>query len=86
MIGGSCSQDLKKAIINPLIEKPSLCKEGLFDYRPLSGSYISELLEWVIATQLCEHLLKNLLVNSLQSAYKPYHSTETALLNRGGIF
>ena len=73
MIGGSIPQEFKQAIIIPLIKQPSLCKEELSIYRPVSGlSYISKLL----ASQFCEHLLKIRLINPVQSAYKPHLSTK----------
>ena len=51
------------------------------NYRPVSNlRYISKLIERVIALQLNEHLMKNDILEPMQSAYKTGHSTETALL------
>ena len=42
---------------------------------------MSKLVERVVAKQLMEHINVNNLDNPHQSAYKPGHSTETALLS-----
>ena len=43
-------------------------------------TYISKLVERVVAARLNEHLISNNLHECMQSAYKKLHSTETALL------
>ena len=43
-------------------------------------SFISKLLERVVCVQLVEHLKTNNLYEIFQSAYRQFHSTETALL------
>ena len=43
--------------------------------------FLSKLVERVVARQLTSHINKNKLHNPHQSAYKPGHSTETALLS-----
>ena len=70
----------KTAIVRPLLKKPNLSRI-LKHYRPVSNlSYISKLLETVINKQMQQHLVSNELHEPLQSAYKPCHSTETALV------
>ena len=50
-------------------------------YRPISNlSVLSKLLERLVARQLLEHLNTARLLPDLQSAYRAYHSTETAVL------
>ena len=72
----------KKAVVSPLIKKASLPVEDLKNYSPVSGlSFISKLVECVVAKQLVDHIHRHDLDNSYQSAYKPGHSTETALLS-----
>ena len=72
----------KKAVITPLIKKPSLLKEDMKNYRPVSGlCFISKLVERVVASQIKQHLDEHNLGNQFQSAYKSGHSTETALLH-----
>ena len=71
----------KRAIVTPLIKKPSLPPDELKNYRPVSNlNYLSKLLERVVARQLKTHIDQNSLDNHFQSAYKAGHSTETALL------
>ena len=66
----------------PLIKKASLPRDDLKNYRPVSGlCFVSKLVERVVARQLTSHINNNKLDNPHQSAYKPGHSTETALLS-----
>ncbi len=77
---GDLSPTLKKAIITPLLKKLGL-ELILKNYRPVSNlSFLSKLIEKIVATQFVDHLRKNKLLDPLQSAYKRGHSTETALL------
>ena len=79
---GAVPGGLKKAIVSPLIKKSSLPPDELKNYRPISGlSFISKLVERVVASQLNDHVASNGLENVSQSAYKQGHSTETALLS-----
>ena len=72
---------LKTALIRPLLKKSGLDKEVLKNYRPvLNLSFISKVLEKVVAKRLDDHMLDNNLYSSVQSAYRERHSTETALL------
>ena len=72
----------KKAVVTPLIKKPSLPTDDLKNYRPVSGlGFISKLVERVVGLQLCSHIQSHDLDNPQQSAYKAGHSTETALLS-----
>ena len=64
-----------------LLKKPTLDKEELSNYRPISNlSLISKIIERVVKSRLMHHLTSNSLLNSHQSAYCKHHSTETALL------
>ena len=59
----------------------SLDPDDLKNYRPVSNlSFLSKVLERIVLSQLNEHLNHNNLLSPLQSAYRPNHSTETALL------
>ena len=79
---GLVPDGLKQAVVTPLIKKASLPVEDLKNYRPVSGlSFISKLVERVVAKQLVDHIHQHDLDNSYQSAYKSGHSTETALLS-----
>ena len=72
---------LKLSHITPLLKKPPLSKDDMTNYRPVSNlNFISKLLEKIIANRIRSHLQSNDLLNRYQSAYRPMHSTETALL------
>ena len=72
---------MKRARIRPLLKKEGLDLEVLKNYRPVSNlTFVSKILEKVVASRLDDHLSRNNLMDSLQSAYRPYHSTETALI------
>ena len=76
-----CPVTFKEAVVIPLLKKPSLCPEELSNYRPVSNlNYISKVLEKVVTSRIKDHLATNKLLEPLQSAYRQYHSTETALL------
>ncbi|KAK3088718.1 hypothetical protein FSP39_022962 [Pinctada imbricata] len=71
----------KQAVVKPLLKKPSLDKENLKNYRPVSNlPFISKIVEKVVACRIEDHLMSNCLHDPLQSAYRAFHSTETALL------
>ena len=75
-------EGFKKAVVTPLIKKASLPVEELKNYCPVSGlSFISKLVERVVAKQLVDHIHRHGLDNSYQSAYKSGHSMERALLS-----
>ena len=72
---------MKLACVTPLLKKLSLDAEVLNNYRPISLlSFLSKLLERVVAKQLVHHLESESLFVHVQSAYRSFHSTETALL------
>ncbi len=77
---GDMPQALKKAIIKPLLKKLGLELEKK-NYRPVSNlAFISKLIEKAVAFQLIDHLKLNNLYDKFQSAYRQFHSTETALV------
>ena len=68
-------------IINISMKKTSLPKNELKNYRPVSNlNLIFKILEKIVANRLQAHIKNNHLCNSLQSAYRKHHSTESALL------
>ena len=74
-------KSMKSAIVTLLLKKSTLNPDILKNYRPVSNlSYISKLLERVVAGRLTDYMTENNLHEHLQSAYKPGHSTETALV------
>ena len=82
LIDGSFPSAFKRAVVTPLIKKASLPRNDLKNYHPVSGlCFLSKLVERVVAKQLTSHINNNKLDNPHQSAYKPGHSTESALLS-----
>ena len=58
---GVFPDEFKQAIVTPLIKKPSLCKDDLKNYRPVSGlSFISKVTERVVAKQPKSHLSRKI--------------------------
>ena len=75
---GLVSDGFKKAVVTPLIKKALLPIGDLKNYCAVSGlSFISKLVEHVVAKQLVDHIHRHGLDNSYQSG----HSMETALLS-----
>ena len=73
--------NLKEAVLKPLLMKKNLDHKDFKNYRPVSNlSFLSKLIEKVVAIQLSNYLQDNHLHETLQSAYKKFHSTETALI------
>jgi hypothetical protein len=71
----------KTALVTPLIKKVGLDPTELKNYRPVSNlSFISKLVERVVSKQINMHLSVTGSLPSHQSAYRQFHSTETALL------
>ena len=64
-----------------LLKKPSLDKNRLKNYRPISNlPLLTKILEKVVLHKRLSHLQENNLSNPFQSAYRAGHSTETVLL------
>ena len=71
----------KSSSVIPLIKKPSLDREMLNNYRPISNlSCVSKLIEKVIYICILGHILDKNIVDSFQSAYRAGHSCETDLM------
>ena len=77
---GLFPQSFKEAVITPLLKKDGL--DPVFkNYRPISNlPFLSKLLERIVSPQLLDYMHTNYLFEPFQSAYRKYHSTETALL------
>ena len=74
-------KSLKTALIRPLLKKTGLDSDILKKNRPVSNlTFISKVNENVISWRLNEHLINNSMFDSLQSAYRDKHYTETALI------
>jgi hypothetical protein len=81
LVTGVFPTTFKKGIICPLIKKHSLDHDEFSSYRPITNiAFPSKVLERVSATQTMNYLLENNLLAKFQSAYRLFHSTETALV------
>lgn len=78
---GEFPTSFKTALVRPLLKKATLDPENLRNYRPVSNlAFISKTLEKIVAAQLTSHMKTNGLYEMHQSAYRCYHSPETALV------
>ena len=78
---GVFPSSMKKALIKPLLKKQGLDSNTLKNYRPVSNlSFISKVIEKVVAVRLTKYMTEHHLMERMQSAYRSCHSTETALL------
>ena len=72
---------MKHATITPLLKKPGLDVDNMSSYRPISKlSFDSKVLEKHIAIQIQHHMETHNLFDTFQSAYRPHHSCETAIV------
>jgi len=70
----------KKAIVRPLLKNQTLDQNDPSSYRPISNlSLVSGIVERVVDARLSKHTAKHNPIPVFQSAYRPFHSTETAV-------
>jgi hypothetical protein len=73
--------ELKEALLSPLLKKVLLDTGILKHFRPVSNlAYLSKLIETTVDIQLTKHAKDNGIEELFQAAYKEHNSTETALL------
>jgi hypothetical protein len=78
---GSFPSSWKKACISPVLKKGKTDTQSLSSYRPVSKlPTLAKLLEKIVASQLQRYINDHNLLPSLQSAYRPFHSCESAVL------
>ena len=78
---GLLPESQKAAIVTPILKKHDLDPDDVKSYRPISNlTFISKVIERIVASQLTGYLQMNRLLPDHQSAYRQGHSTETALL------
>ena len=78
---GVFPDQMKYASVKPLLKKSGLHRNVLKFFRPTSSlSYLSKLIEKVVATQLSNFMDENNLSEPMHSAYRSGHSTETVLV------
>ena len=81
LTSGIFPESLKHARIVPLLKKQGLDTDELSNYRPISNlALLGKIIERMAVKQLQDYLCENCLHAPMQSAYRPYHSVETALL------
>ena len=80
MSTGSVPTSMKSALVTPYLKKPSLDKDVMNNFRPISKlSFISKLTERDVLRRLIDHVSSGNLHETFQSAYKPNYSREPAL-------
>ena len=85
MINGSFESgifpdEMKHAVVRPILKKAGLDAMDLKSWRPISNlSFTSKLAERIATSRLRNHLSEQQLLPETQSAYRQFHSTETAL-------
>jgi len=73
-------QSQKHALVTARLMKNMLSPDYMNSYRPISNlSFKSKLVERPVASRLVGHCESNSLFSVTQSAYRKYHSTETAV-------
>ena len=70
----------KTAQITPLLKKPGMDDSEPSSYRPISNlNTVSKVLERLVLARIVPHVSSSPSFDSMQSAYRKSHSTETAL-------
>ena len=81
LASGIFPQCFKSALVTPILKNSCLDHSDLNNYRPGSNlCFIAKILEKLVLSQVSSYLNSHNLYNTCQSAYRPGHSTETALL------
>ena len=69
-------RQLKHALVTPRLKKPASDPDTASSHRPISNlSFISKLVERLVAKRLTSHVNQHTLLPAQQSAYRPFHST-----------
>ena len=78
---GTFPMELKKALLLPLLKKATLDFLIKINFRPISNlAFSGKCIKHIVADQLISHIDQHNLMEEKQSAYRKFHSTETALL------
>ena len=78
---GFFPQSQKLARVTARLKKPSMDPDDLNSFRPISNlTFLSKIVERVVTKQFTSHAALNGLFPERQSAYRQFHSTESAVL------
>jgi virulence-associated protein VapD len=78
---GLFPSSLKQALVTPLLKKANLDVEDLKNFRPVSNlPFLGKVIERAAISQLQGYINDNDLHNRTQSAYRKFHSVETAIV------
>ena len=78
---GVVPRSFRASLILPVLKKPNLDPNDLGNYHPIANlPFVSKVLERIVADQLMCYVDSHHLLPGNQSAYRNFHSTETALL------
>ena len=81
LASGIFTQCLKSDLVTPILKKRCLDHNDLNNYQPVSSlCFIAKILEKLVLSQVSSYHNSYYLYNTCQSAYRPGHSTDTALL------
>ena len=81
LASGIFPQCFKSALLTPIFKKRCLDHNDLNKYRPVSNlCFIAKILEKLVLSKVSSYLNSHNHYNTCQSALRPGHSTETALL------
>ena len=81
LANGIFPQCIKSALVTPILKKRCLDQNDLNNYQPVSNlCFIDKILEKLVLSQVSSYLNSHNHYSTCQSAYRPGHSTETALL------
>ena len=81
---GEFTSELKNDLVHPLLKKPGInCI--FWNYRPISNlSFLSKLIERTVCKKITQYTGTTGMAKKFQSAYRAFHSTETALFKVKG--
>lgn len=81
LTSGIVSKTFNNAVVQPLVEKPTLNTLILFNFRPISKlTFLLKILEKIVLIQLQSFLDMNGTLEIFQSGFKALHSTECSRL------
>ena len=81
LASGTFPQNLKEAVVQPLLKKSTLDPQDPANYRPVSNlPFLGKVIERAAANQLQSFLEDTLALAPFKSSFRPGHGVETALV------